>query len=79
MNDTDQLGEARARKRRLLHASFPSRKPTRRAPHPEAPRDIAETLFWIASLPPHININRIEVMPVTQSFSSFQIYHGAPA
>ncbi len=41
--------------------------------------DIAETLFWIASLPPHMNINRIELMPVNQSFSPFQIYRGASA
>jgi len=36
--------------------------------------DIAETLLWIASLPPHMNINRIELMPVNQSFSPFQVY-----
>ncbi len=35
--------------------------------------DIAETLFWIATLPPHLNINRIEVMPVRQSFAGFQV------
>jgi serine 3-dehydrogenase len=35
--------------------------------------DIAETLFWIANLPPHLNVNRIEVMPVRQSFAGFQI------
>ena len=38
--------------------------------------DVADTLFWIASLPPHMNINRIELMPVNQSFSPFQIYRG---
>jgi serine 3-dehydrogenase len=38
--------------------------------------DIAETLFWIANLPPHMNINRIELMPVNQSFSPFQVYRG---
>jgi len=36
--------------------------------------DIAETLFWIANLPAHVNINRIELMPVNQSFSPFQVY-----
>lgn len=35
--------------------------------------DIAETIFWIANLPPHLNVNRIEVMPVRQSFAGFQI------
>ena len=35
--------------------------------------DIAEQLFYIATLPPHLNINRLEIMPVTQSFSPFQV------
>ena len=28
--------------------------------------DIAETAYWIATLPPHININSIEMMPTCQ-------------
>ncbi|MDA0237238.1 MAG: SDR family NAD(P)-dependent oxidoreductase [Proteobacteria bacterium] len=36
--------------------------------------DIAQTLYWIATLPPHMNINRVELMPVNQSFSPFQIH-----
>ncbi len=39
--------------------------------------DIAETIFWIATLPPHLNVNRIEVMPVRQSFAGFQIARDA--
>lgn len=39
--------------------------------------DIAETLFWIATLPPHININAIEIMPVAQSFAGFQVARDA--
>lgn len=35
--------------------------------------DIADTLWWLANLPPHLNINRIEVMPVCQSSAGFQI------
>lgn len=35
--------------------------------------DIAETAYWIATLPPHININAIEMMPVCQGFSPFTI------
>ena len=37
------------------------------------PDDIAETVWWTASLPPHVNINLLEVMPVAQSFAGFQI------
>jgi serine 3-dehydrogenase len=40
---------------------------------PIRPEDIAETIFWVANLPPHLNINRLEVMPVRQSFAGFQV------
>lgn len=36
--------------------------------------DIAETLWWIATLPPHLNINTIELMPVNQSFAGFAVH-----
>ncbi len=42
--------------------------------HPMTAENVADTLFWIATLPPHMNINRIEMMPVNQSFSPFQIH-----
>ena len=35
--------------------------------------DIAETIWWVATLPPHLNINAIELMPVTQSWAGFTI------
>ncbi|WBO24064.1 SDR family NAD(P)-dependent oxidoreductase [Sphingomonas abietis] len=35
--------------------------------------DIAATMLWIAQLPPHLNINRLELMPVSQSFAGFQV------
>jgi len=35
--------------------------------------DIAATLLWIASLPPHLNVNTLELMPVRQSFAGFQV------
>jgi serine 3-dehydrogenase (NADP+) len=35
--------------------------------------DIADTIFWIANLPVHLNVNRLEVMPVSQSFAGFRI------
>ncbi|MEO6103436.1 MAG: SDR family NAD(P)-dependent oxidoreductase [Pseudoxanthomonas sp.] len=40
---------------------------------PMTAEDIAEQLFYIATLPPHLNINRLEIMPVTQSFAGFQV------
>jgi serine 3-dehydrogenase len=47
--------------------------------NPMTAEEVAETLFWIASLPPHMNINRIELMPVSQSFSPFQVDRGTAA
>ena len=40
---------------------------------PMTAEDIAEQIFYIATLPPHLNINRLEIMPVTQSFAGFQV------
>jgi len=36
--------------------------------------DLAETIWWIATLPPHLNINTIELMPVNQSFAGFAVH-----
>ena len=41
--------------------------------HPMTAEDIADTIWWIATLPPHLNINRLEMMPTRQSFAGFQI------
>ncbi|MEW2508492.1 SDR family oxidoreductase [Amycolatopsis sp. CA-161197] len=35
--------------------------------------DIAESVFWAAAQPPHVNVNVIEIMPVVQSFSALTI------
>ena len=35
--------------------------------------DIADTIWWVANLPPHLNVNRLEMMPTKQSFAGFQI------
>jgi serine 3-dehydrogenase len=40
---------------------------------PMTAADIAATVAWIANLPPHLNINRLELMPVSQSFAGFQV------
>ena len=42
--------------------------------NPMTAENVADALFWIATLPPHMNINRIEMMPVNQSFSPFQVH-----
>ncbi len=43
---------------------------------PMTAQDIAQTLLWVARQPPHLNINRLELMPVTQSFAGFQVARG---
>lgn len=40
---------------------------------PMTAEDIAETVRWVAELPPHLNINALELMPVSQSFAGFQV------
>jgi sulfoacetaldehyde reductase len=35
--------------------------------------DIAEQLYYLATLPAHININRLEIMPVRQAWSAFAV------
>ena len=40
---------------------------------PMTGEDIAETIWWVATLPPHLNINTLEMMPVRQSFAGFQV------
>ena len=40
---------------------------------PMTAEDIADTIWWIATLPPHLNINRLEMMPTRQSFAGFQV------
>ena len=40
---------------------------------PLTPDDVAESIHWAATLPEHVNINTIELMPTTQSFSPFQV------
>ena len=37
------------------------------------PEDIAETIFFAATLPAHVNLNRIEMMPVMQAFSPLAV------
>lgn len=41
---------------------------------PIQPDDIADTVFWIASLPAHLNVNQLEIMPVSQSWAPFSIH-----
>jgi 3-hydroxy acid dehydrogenase/malonic semialdehyde reductase len=35
--------------------------------------DIADTVFWVATRPAHVNVNAIEIMPVAQAFNAFKV------
>jgi NADP-dependent 3-hydroxy acid dehydrogenase YdfG len=35
--------------------------------------DVAETVLWCITRPAHVNINRIELMPVMQAFGGFAV------
>jgi 3-hydroxy acid dehydrogenase / malonic semialdehyde reductase len=39
--------------------------------------DIAAAIEWATSQPPHVNVNVIELMPVSQSFAPFQVHRDA--
>ncbi|MCO6188372.1 SDR family NAD(P)-dependent oxidoreductase [Rhizobium sp. L1K21] len=41
--------------------------------NPLQPEDIARTIHWVATQPPHVNINSLEIMPVSQSWAPFQV------
>jgi len=41
---------------------------------PMTAEDIAETIWWVATLPQHLNINALEIMPTNQSFAGFQVH-----
>ncbi|HLH82803.1 MAG TPA: SDR family NAD(P)-dependent oxidoreductase [Trebonia sp.] len=39
--------------------------------------DIAESVYWAATLPRHVNVNTIELMATAQSFAPFQVARGS--
>ena len=41
--------------------------------NPMTAEDLADLFWWLANLPSHLNINTIELMPVTQSWGGFSI------
>jgi len=41
---------------------------------PMTAEDIANTIWWVATLPPHVNINTLELMPTNQSWNGFAVH-----
>ena len=44
--------------------------------HAIQPEDIANTVAWLIQQPKHVNVNRIEIMPVSQTFGPQPVYRG---
>lgn len=38
------------------------------------PEDIAETIWWMINQPAHINVNSLEIMPVSQAWAGFSVH-----
>lgn len=38
------------------------------------PEDVSEAVWWVATLPKHVNINTLEMMPVSQSFAGLSVH-----
>jgi 3-hydroxy acid dehydrogenase/malonic semialdehyde reductase len=38
------------------------------------PEDVTEAVWWVANLPAHVNINTLEMMPVSQSFAGLSVH-----
>ncbi|NDJ57477.1 bifunctional NADP-dependent 3-hydroxy acid dehydrogenase/3-hydroxypropionate dehydrogenase YdfG [Enterobacteriaceae bacterium 4M9] len=36
--------------------------------------DVTEAVWWVATLPAHVNINTLEMMPVSQSFAGLSVH-----
>ena len=37
------------------------------------PEDVTEAVYWVATLPSHVNINTLEMMPVSQSYAGLRV------
>ena len=42
--------------------------------NPMTAEDLADLFWWLANLPPHLNINIVELMPVNQSWAGFSVH-----
>ncbi|MEN3754258.1 bifunctional NADP-dependent 3-hydroxy acid dehydrogenase/3-hydroxypropionate dehydrogenase YdfG [Mangrovibacter sp. SLW1] len=44
---------------------------------PLTPEDVTEAVWWVATLPAHVNINTLEMMPVSQTFAGLSVHRSA--
>ncbi|MEM6159378.1 bifunctional NADP-dependent 3-hydroxy acid dehydrogenase/3-hydroxypropionate dehydrogenase YdfG [Erwinia sp. P6884] len=43
---------------------------------PLTAEDVTEAVFWVTTLPKHVNINTLEMMPVGQTLAGLQVHKG---
>lgn len=48
------------------------------ATEPLMPEDVADAIHWVATRPAHVNINSLEMMPVSQSFGPLLVKRDKP-
>eukprot|EP00669_Euglena_mutabilis_P000545 TRINITY_DN10772_c0_g1_i1.p1 TRINITY_DN10772_c0_g1~~TRINITY_DN10772_c0_g1_i1.p1 ORF type:complete len:152 (+),score=55.57 TRINITY_DN10772_c0_g1_i1:216-671(+) len=46
---------------------------------PLTPADIADAILWVVTRPPHVNVNRLELMPTCQAFGPLAVVRQAAA
>ena len=45
--------------------------------NPLTPEDVTEAVWWVATLPAHVNINTLEMMPVSQTYGGLSVHRGS--
>ncbi len=43
---------------------------------PLSAHDVAESVFWVSTLPAHVNVNNLQLMPVCQANGPLAVYRG---
>jgi len=57
-----------------FHGDVESAKKVYEGMEPLSGADVAEAVYWCATQPPHVNVNRIELMPVSQAFGPLMVH-----
>lgn len=57
-----------------FHGDRPRAEAVYRGTTPLSAEDVADTVHWIASRPPHVNVNTLSLMPVDQAFGPLAVH-----
>jgi 3-hydroxy acid dehydrogenase/malonic semialdehyde reductase len=56
-----------------FHGDVPRADSVYAGMQPMAADDVAESIYWAATMPPHVNVNVIELMATAQSMAAYQV------